>query len=115
MLKPEIFVLNYNGRSLLLECLPSIIEAAKASPLPCPVTVIDNRSSDDSAEIIKTRFPDVRFQVTKKNVVLCAFNKAACASESDIIFLLNNDLKADRNFIEPLLKIFEEHEDAFMA
>lgn len=113
-LSAEIFVLNYNGRDLLAECLPSVIEAAAASPVPCPVTVIDNSSTDDSLQVLKDRFPDIRV-LPLPNRVLCSFNDAARASKADIVFLLNNDLKLDKGFVAPLLRAFEEHSDAFLA
>src|SRR5262245_34338284 len=111
----EIMVLNYNGRDLLLECLPSIVEAAAKSPVPCPVTVIDNASADDSLEILRKSFPGVRVIARKENTVLCAFNDAARESRADVVFLLNNDLKADPDFVAPLMRIFEEKPDAFLA
>ena len=46
--RTHILVLNYNGRELLAECLPSIKEAARRSPVPCGLSVIDNNSTDDS-------------------------------------------------------------------
>ncbi len=109
----EIFVLNYNGRAILEECLPSLVHGAELAG--CPLTVIDNVSTDDSVEFLKKQFPRVRVQVTPKNTVLCAFNDAARASTADVVFLLNNDLKADGDFVTPLVKVFEEHPDAFLA
>ena len=109
----EIFVLNYNGRAILAECLPSLVRAAEVAS--CPLTVIDNVSSDDSVEFLRKEFPQVRVRVTPKNTVLCAFNDAVRASTADIVFLLNNDLKAEPDFVAPLVKVFEEHPDAFLA
>ena len=109
----EIFVLNYNGRAILEECLPSLVLAAEVAA--CPLTVIDNVSTDDSAEFLKKNFPKVPVRVTEKNTVLCAFNDAARTSTADVVFLLNNDLKAEPDFIAPLVKVFEEHPDAFLA
>ena len=48
--RTHILVLNYNGRGLLGECLPSIVEAAVRAPVACRVTVVDNSSSDGSCE-----------------------------------------------------------------
>jgi GT2 family glycosyltransferase len=48
----ELFVLNYNGRGWLEECLPSVREAALRSPVPRRVTVVDNGSTDDSCEVV---------------------------------------------------------------
>ena len=113
-MRAEIFVLNYNGHDLLPECLPSILEAAQRSPVPCPVTVIDNESTDDSLDILRRDFPGARI-LPLKNRVLCSFNDAVRASNADIVLLLNNDLKADPDFVAPLLRVFEEHPDALMA
>ena len=111
----EIFVLNYNGADLLRECLPSILEASKASPVSCPVTVIDNRSTDDSVEVLRNEFPEAKLYLSKQNLVLCTFNEAVRQSAADVVLLLNNDLKTEKDFIAPLLEVFEKHHDAFLA
>ena len=38
----DILVLNYNGRRLLAECLPSVLTAAARSRHACRVGVVDN-------------------------------------------------------------------------
>ena len=114
VIKAEIFVLNYNGRELLIECLPSILEAAQRSPVSCPVTVIDNDSRDDSVEVLKQQFPQVRV-LHLKNRVLCSFNEAASLTDADVIVLLNSDLKADPDFMAPLIDVFQKNMHAFLA
>ena len=109
----EIFVLNFNGKELLCECLPSILEASRQNP-KCPVTVIDNQSRDGSVAMLQNEFTDVKVLI-KENRVLCSFNEAVRESSADIVLLLNNDLKVEKDFIRPLLKVFEEHQDAFLA
>ena len=59
--RTHILVLNYNGRGLLAECLPSIVEAAQRSPVPCAVTVVDNGSTDGSRELVATHWPTVGY------------------------------------------------------
>ncbi len=109
----EIFILNYNGREILEECLPSLLEAAKAAS--CPISVIDNKSADDSVAFLRRLFPEVPVRVTEENKVLCSFNEAVRRSKADIVFLLNNDLKAEKDFVKPLIEIFENNPDAFLA
>ncbi len=110
----EIFVLNYNGSALLIECLPSIVEASKRSRHPCALTVIDNDSTDDSLELLKNNFRDVKV-LRLKNRVLCSFNEAVHQSRADIVVLLNNDIKVEFDFLDPLVKVFEDRDDAFLA
>jgi glycosyltransferase involved in cell wall biosynthesis len=50
-------VLNHNGRALLLECLQSLMTSTYAN---LQIVVVDNGSSDGSAEAVESRFPSVR-------------------------------------------------------
>jgi len=54
-----VLVLNYNGRELLGQCLPSIVAAAKSSRHRCRLVVIDNSSSDDSCEYLAHHWPEI--------------------------------------------------------
>ena len=45
-----ILVLNYNGKDLLQECLPSVIRAAERAGPGNSVVVVDNASTDGSRE-----------------------------------------------------------------
>ncbi len=114
-MKVEILVLNYNGADLLSQCLPSVIQASRATAHACTVTVIDNNSSDESVSLLENNFKDVKIVAKKDNRVLCAFNDVVKESVADIVVLLNNDLKVEPDFLEPLLNIFDRHEDAFLA
>jgi len=97
----DLLVLNYNGRRLLADCLPSIVRAAVASRHRCRVTVIDNDSSDDSVALVKREFPDV-VVLESPNRGLCSFNGAVAASDAPVAILLNNDIKLRADSIEPL-------------
>src|SRR5215813_7174225 len=51
-----ILILSWDGRPLLEEFLPSVLDAAGNHE----VMVVDNGSKDDSVEFLKSRFPQVR-------------------------------------------------------
>lgn len=108
----EAFILNHNGEALLAECLPSWVEACRRAS--CRLTVIDNDSRDGSLELLKRDFPQVDLR-RSPNRVLCSFNDAVRDSHAEIVLLLNNDLKAGPNCIEPLVAVFRKHEGAFLA
>ncbi|MDG1723169.1 MAG: glycosyltransferase, partial [Flavobacteriaceae bacterium] len=48
-----IAILNYNGAKLLEQFLPSVLEHSTNAK----VYVIDNGSTDNSLEVLATRFP----------------------------------------------------------
>ncbi len=114
-MKINVVILNYNGRELLEECLPSIIKASRNSRHDCRVVVLDNLSIDGSPEFLKERFPETSLYSAKENRFLCSFNEWARTSDADILILLNNDIKVEEKFIDPLVEIFNNYPDAFMA
>jgi len=105
--KVDIVVLNYNGMKILPQCLPSIVEAAKASPVPCSVIVLDNQSTDNSVDYIKNTFPSVIIKIAKSNRILFSYNDLIPQLKSEVIILLNNDIKVDAHFIAPLLEHYK--------
>ncbi len=115
MKKVELFVLNYNGADFISPCVSSLLEAIKNSKYSCKLYIIDNRSVDKSVEIIQKHFQDVSVISMNENRVLCSFNDVVANSKADIVFLLNNDLKADPYFIDPLVEVFEEQKDTFLV
>ena len=114
-IKVNIIVLNYNGKDLLRECLPSLIEAAKISKYHCGVTVIDNASHDGSVEFLENNFREVSIDKRRDNKVLCAFNDLLKRIDDDVVILLNNDIKVKPDFVDPLIDVFIRQKDAFLA
>ena len=112
--RTHILVLNYNGLALLDECLPSVLEAARRSPVPCGVTVVDNDSSDGSLAWLAARYPDLGV-VRRPNRGLASFNDVAAEMDEPVVLFLNNDVKLAPDAIGPLLRPFEERPDALFS
>lgn len=98
-----LLVLNYNGRRLLAECLPSLLAAAAASRHDCRVVVVDNSSTDDSLAFLAAQFPEVEV-LRQSNRGLCSYNRALAALNDSLAILLNNDVKLDEGCIDPLVE-----------
>jgi len=112
--RTHILVLNYNGRELLAECLPSIVHAAERAPVPCCVSVVDNGSTDGSDLLVAARWPEVGL-IRERNLGLASFNSVLRRLEAPVVLLLNNDVKLDGEAVGPLLKAIEEHDDALFS
>jgi len=110
----DLLVLNYNGRRLLAECLPTVLRAAEQSRHRCRVTVVDNNSTDDSLEWLGRHWPDVRV-VRRPNRGLCSFNDILSTLEGPVAVLLNNDIKLDPASIDPLVEPLIAEPDCFMT
>lgn len=103
MMTCDIYILNYNGRHLLEDSLPSIVEAVDARGKVDDIKVIDNASQDDSVEFLRRSFPQVKIVQKEKNNFLFSVNEDVRSSTKDYFIFLNNDLKVDKGFIAPLL------------
>lgn len=110
MMRIHVLVLNYNGRHLLEECLPSVVEAARASRHACDVAVIDNASTDDSVAWLQERFPKVEV-ICRPNRGLCSFNDVLAELNGRVAILLNNDIKLESDAIDPWVAPLVEPKD----
>lgn len=112
--RTHILVLNYNGRALLEACLPSVVAAADACPIPCGVTVVDNASTDDSLAYLEATWPRVAI-VREPNRGLASFNAVLARMTEPAVLLLNNDVTLDPGAVMPLIEALDRHDDALFA
>jgi len=106
-MRVHLLILNFNGRRLLAECLPSVVEAARRSRHQCDVAVIDNASSDGSVPWLAEHYPRVEV-VRRPNRGLCSYNDVVPGLPGRVAVLLNNDVKLDPGCIDPLVEPFEK-------
>ncbi len=103
MMPIHLVVLNYNGRKLLAECLPSLVRAAECSRRRCEVVVIDNGSIDNSVDYLRVVFPSIRV-FEQPNRGLCSYNEVLGKLPGRVAILLNNDIKLAEDAIDPLVE-----------
>src|SRR3954447_10197137 len=58
-------VVTFNRRELLAECLQALLEQTLA---PDEIIVVDNASSDGTAEMVRERFPQARLEAPTENI-----------------------------------------------
>lgn len=112
--RTQILVLNYNGKHWLEACLPSVASAARSSPVPCGVSVVDNGSTDGSLNWLMNTWPDVQI-ISQPNWGLASFNAVLAERTERAVLLLNNDVKLDAAMVAPLLRTLEARSDALFA
>jgi N-acetylglucosaminyl-diphospho-decaprenol L-rhamnosyltransferase len=110
----DVIILNYNGEDLFARCLPSLIQAKKCSRHNVNLHVIDNESTDGSLQRLKEFGAELQV-IPHKNRFLCSFNDVVSGLKSDVVVLLNNDIKVDTQFIDPLAEVFLRQENVFLA
>ncbi len=116
--RAEIVILNYRGRDLLPECLPSIVRAAEAARTPTEVVVLHNPGGpeeESGLDYVQKAFPRVRIVRAPENLVLGSYNDYVRNSRAAVVILLNNDIRVAEDFVDPLLERFEADPAAFLV
>jgi GT2 family glycosyltransferase len=114
----SVIVVNWNRRELLRRCLRSL---TRQNGVSFDVILIDNASTDDSAEMAAKEFGssgllNLRVIRNEANRGFCAANNQGIAvSSSPFIALLNNDAEAEPGWLAALLAIFEGRPEVGMA
>ncbi|HVG07704.1 MAG TPA: glycosyltransferase family 2 protein [Thermoanaerobaculia bacterium] len=104
MKKVAIVLLSWNGRQHLETCLPAL--AAQKDPgVEWEIVVLDNGSTDGTADWLRKTWPKVRLIASPVNLGFCAGNNrlAAEASDADALALLNNDTRPEPGWLAALV------------
>lgn len=98
----SVIVVNWNTRDILRDCLASI--AQHLSAVSHEVILVDNASSDGSAEMVAQEFPWTRLIRNAENVGFArANNQAMRAARGSWFLLLNSDARLVDDSVAGLL------------
>lgn len=96
-------VLNYNGAvntaDTYLQCIDSLTEQSAKTD----ILIIDNHSTDNSIESIRSQFPHVNIIANKANMGTAGYNAGIeyfTEHDYDYLLLSNNDMVYRHDFIE---------------
>lgn len=96
-------MVSYNTRELLAKCLASVEEDADE------VIVVDNASTDGSAEMVARRYPRARLVRNETNLGFGAANNLGIGlAQNELVLLLNSDAEATPGAIERLASEFND-------
>ena len=105
-----VVIPNWNGKDLLAKYIPHICTALAGSP-DHEILVVDNGSSDGSADFLRASFPQVTVLALPQNLGFGGGSNAGFrAAKNDIVVLLNSDMRVAPDFLAPLLEGFTDPE-----
>jgi len=97
----SIVITNYNGEEHLEECLNSLKDIEYSN---YEVILLDNASQDDSIELAKNLYPEIRIISLKKNYGFAeGTNKGAEGAKGEFLLFLNNDTRVDKKWLIELV------------
>jgi len=99
----SIIIVNFNDKSHLENCLPSIEENAQT--MEVEILLVDNNSSDGSQEFITQNYPQVKLILNEENVGFAkANNRGFRESKGEFLLFLNTDTVIQPNALSLLLE-----------
>jgi len=106
-------VVNYNGAGYLDRCLGALLAQ---DPPPAEVLLVDNASTDDSLEIVRTRFPSVTIVPAGGNEgPAFARNAGVERARHELCLVLDNDVVLHPGCLRALMARFEREPRAAMV
>lgn len=104
-----IVILNWNGRKLLEEFLPSVVQFSQGQ---ADIYVADNNSSDDSLEFVRNQYPQVGIIQNETNGGYAkGYNDALSRLEADVYALVNSDIEVSQGWLQPVIDEFKKNKN----
>ena len=109
MTKISVIILSFNTKSLLKDCLSSLL--AKNQNIKMEVIVVDNHSDDGSVQMVQKEFPQVTTIVNQENYGFSKGNNFGLKRASgDYVLLLNSDVVFVEDSIEKMVDLMDREE-----
>lgn len=110
----SIIIPSYNTRALLERCLISVLTSLKSSGISSEIIVVDNASTDGSAELLRKKYPQVHLVCNINNLGYGkANNQAIRKAKSEYVLLLNSDIVVQRDAISALYRFIKDKKKTF--
>ncbi|HZO36461.1 MAG TPA: glycosyltransferase family 2 protein, partial [Solirubrobacteraceae bacterium] len=105
----DVLIVSYNTRDLLRSCLRSALdELGAVTGTEIRISVLDNASTDGSADMVAAEFPEVRLIRETANLGFgAANNRLAATSSAPHVLLMNPDTIVTEDLVTPLLAVLE--------
>ena len=107
----SVVIPSRTGRDLLAAQLPGIV-----AERPDEIIVVDNGSTDGTADWLAAEYPRVRVEVSKAPLSFArAVNRGIVWARYSHVCLLNNDMQIEPGFFRALREAFDRVPDLFCA
>jgi GT2 family glycosyltransferase len=103
----SVIILNYNGCDYIETCLLSLLDLEFPKE-QLEIIIVDNGSTDNSTDLIQSKFPDIRLIRNETNLGFSrAANQGAASAKGEYLAFLNNDMRVAKNWLKALLQAIQ--------
>ena len=107
-IKLSVIIVSWNTKLLVDLCIHSVVQNL-AERMKVEIILIDNDSSDGTAELIEDKYPDVVLIRNSENRGFVeAVNQGAVVSQGTYIMLLNSDAELCDSGVENILEVMDD-------
>ncbi|MGY5352925.1 glycosyltransferase family 2 protein [Wenyingzhuangia sp. IMCC45533] len=102
-MKIALVILNWNGKELLKQFLPSIVNYSNGAT----IYVVDNASDDDSVEFLNKHYPQIQIISHPKNYGYAqGYNLALQQINADVYGLINSDVEVTEGWLTAIYDFY---------
>ena len=106
--KISTMIVTYNTGSIVLKCIDSILSSDKADEIE--IIVVDNQSTDNTYELIREQYPQVKLIKSDKNGGFSyGNNQALRVASGEFVALINPDLEVAPDTLHTLTAYLENN------
>jgi len=110
----SVVILSWNDKQYLEVCLQSLMDAAPSRTME--IIVVDNASTDESPDMVKTLFPNVKIIRNAENLGFPKGNNIGVqASRGKYVYLLNSDIKVCAGCLDALADYLDQNPNVGMV
>jgi N-acetylglucosaminyl-diphospho-decaprenol L-rhamnosyltransferase len=110
----DVVIVSYRSRDLLRRCLESL--RAHPPRAEMNVVVVDNASTDGTAEMVTTEYPEVDLIASEVNLgFAAATNLGARRGRAPYLLALNPDTAVTEGALERVIAVLREHRDVVVV
>jgi GT2 family glycosyltransferase len=109
----SVIVVTYNSRDLTLACAASVLAEQGRSRAEIELVIVDNASTDGTADALREGAPEARILVQPANLGFAGGNNVGLAAAGGrYLMLLNSDTEVCAGALDTLVAFMEAHPEA---
>ncbi len=108
----SIVISTYNRASVIAPALAAILGGQEAGGVPYELIVVDNNSSDDTAEVLAScarRYPRMRWLSEPRQGVSHGRNAGIRAALAPLVAFTDDDVEVAPGWVATIKRLFDEH------
>lgn len=106
----SVVIISFNGKDFLRQTLRDL---SFSEPAPLEIIVVDDASTDGTAEMMQIEFPDIALLRNEKNSgTSVSRNRGAKRARGEYVIFLDNDISVENNTLATLVDFLKNHPEA---